>query len=189
MKRSILTLMVIAQMLFGVDTAVFAGAVTETDRPAIEAMVKDYLLAHPEVIEQVLAELDARQQQEASNARSTQVDALKTKLFDSARQINLGNTKGDVTVVEFFDYNCTYCRHALPDMVTMLKGDTKLRFVLKEWPVLGPDSVEAARVAEVVEESPLTCFGRQPDGQSRVEEAVLVHEGADARSRTGRCSG
>jgi len=60
----------------------------------------------------------------------------------------LGNPKGDVTVVEFFDYNCTYCRHALPDMQAMLKKDTNVRFVLKEFPILGPDSVAAHKVAD-----------------------------------------
>ncbi|MGO7202683.1 DsbA family protein, partial [Rhizobium ruizarguesonis] len=56
--------------------------------------------------------------------------------------------KGDVTVVEFFDYNCSYCRHALPDMQAMLKKDKNVRFVLKEFPILGPDSVAAHKVAD-----------------------------------------
>jgi protein-disulfide isomerase len=59
----------------------------------------------------------------------------------------LGNAQGDVTVVEFFDYNCGYCKRALSDMLEMLKTDTKLKFVLKEFPVLGDGSVQAAQVA------------------------------------------
>ena len=62
----------------------------------------------------------------------------------------LGNAKGDVTLVEFFDYNCGFCKGALPQMMSLLKDDTNLRVVLKEFPVLGPGSVEAAKVAVAV---------------------------------------
>ena len=71
-------------------------------------------------------------------------------LFSSDHQIALGNAQGDVTLVEFFDYNCGYCKHSLPDMLTLLKHDPKLKIVLKEYPILGPGSVEAARVAIAV---------------------------------------
>jgi protein-disulfide isomerase len=62
----------------------------------------------------------------------------------------LGNAKGDVTMVEFFDYNCGFCKKTLPDMAELLKDDPKLKVVLKEFPVLGPGSVEAAKVAVAV---------------------------------------
>ncbi len=62
--------------------------------------------------------------------------------------MTLGNPKGDVTIVEFFDYNCGYCRHALSDMEAMLEKDKNVRFVLKEFPILGPDSMAAHKVAD-----------------------------------------
>ena len=62
----------------------------------------------------------------------------------------IGNAQGDVTLVEFFDYNCGYCKRALVDLVELMKGDPKLRVVLKEFPVLGPGSIEAAQVAVAV---------------------------------------
>jgi protein-disulfide isomerase len=62
----------------------------------------------------------------------------------------VGNPSGDVTLVEFFDYNCGYCKKALADVQTLMKSDSKLRVVLKDFPVLGPDSVEASRVALAV---------------------------------------
>src|SRR6185369_10566055 len=68
-------------------------------------------------------------------------------LFDSSHQVVIGNPQGDVTMVEFFDYNCGYCKRALSDMMDLMKDDAKLRVVLKEFPVLGPGSVEAAQVA------------------------------------------
>ena len=64
--------------------------------------------------------------------------------------MTIGNTQGDVTLVEFFDYNCGYCKRALSDLTDIIKGDGKLRVVLKEFPVLGPGSVEAAQVAVAV---------------------------------------
>jgi protein-disulfide isomerase len=64
--------------------------------------------------------------------------------------VTLGNPQGDVAVVEFFDYNCSYCKRAMTDMVELIKGDGKLKFVLKEFPVLGDGSVQAAQVAAAV---------------------------------------
>src|SRR6202040_324939 len=71
-------------------------------------------------------------------------------LFYSPRQVTIGNHQGDVTLVEFFDYNCGYCKRAMTDMLEIMKEDPKLRVVLKEFPVLGPGSVEAAQVAVAV---------------------------------------
>ena len=68
-------------------------------------------------------------------------------IFNSPHQVVLGNPQGNVTMVEFFDYNCAFCKRALPDMLELLKTDPDLKFVLKEFPVLGPGSVEAAHVA------------------------------------------
>ena len=72
---------------------------------------------------------------------------MRRQLFNSKRQVVLGNPQGDVTMVEFFDYNCGYCKRALADMLELMKNDKKLRVVLKEFPVLGEGSVETARVA------------------------------------------
>src|SRR5206468_5582389 len=71
-------------------------------------------------------------------------------LFNSSRQVVIGNAQGDATMVEFFDYNCGYCKRAMSDMFDLLKNDPKLKIVLKEFPVLGPGSVEAAQVAVAV---------------------------------------
>jgi protein-disulfide isomerase len=81
-----------------------------------------------------------------------------SQLFLSPHQVTLGNPQGDVTLVEFFDYSCGYCKRALPDMITLLKDDPKLKIVLKEFPILGPGSVDAARVAVAVRI-------QDPDGQ------------------------
>jgi protein-disulfide isomerase len=81
---------------------------------------------------------------------ATAVKNNSETLFNSPRQVVLGNPAGDVTMVEFFDYNCGYCRRALEDMLTLIKTDPRLRIVLKEFPVLGQGSVEAAQAATAV---------------------------------------
>jgi protein-disulfide isomerase len=116
----------------------------------IETIIRDYIVSHPEVLQEAIAELDKRQAAaDTEKARATIASNAET-LFNSSRQVVLGNAKGDVTMVEFFDYNCGFCKRALPDMVELLKDDAKLKIVLKEFPVLGPGSVEAAKVAVAV---------------------------------------
>ena len=94
-----------------------------------------------------MAELEKRQvAAEAEKAKAAVKNNAQT-LFDSSRQVVVGNAQGDVTLVEFFDYNCGYCKRALTDLTDLMKDDSKLRVVLKEFPVLGPGSQEAAQVA------------------------------------------
>lgn len=116
-------------------------------RREIETIVKSYLVAHPEVLQEAMDALDKQQKQaDAEKARLAIKDNNAT-VFSSPHQVVLGNPQGNVTMVEFFDYNCAFCKRALPDMLELLKTDPDLKFVLKEFPVLGPGSVEAARVA------------------------------------------
>jgi uncharacterized protein len=119
-------------------------------RGVIEQMTKDYILQHPEVIQDALAALQERQQADEAKANEAAVKEHDAEIFGSPHQVVLGNPQGKVTLVEFFDYNCAYCKRALPDMLSLLKDDGDLRVILKEFPVLGDGSVEAARVAVAV---------------------------------------
>ena len=116
----------------------------------IERIVRGYLIAHPEVLQEAMAELEKRQTAAEAEKHKTAVKVHAQNLFNSPRQVVLGNPNGDVTFVEFFDYNCGYCKRAMLDMLTLLKDDPKLKVVLKEFPVLGPGSVEAAQIATAV---------------------------------------
>ena len=127
-----------------------AQTFSDTQRGEIEKIIKDYLVTHPEVLEQASAELEKRKQEAEAEHAKTEIASHAQTLFYSPRQVTIGNTKGDVTLVEFFDYNCGYCKRALTDLTTIMKDDPKLRVVLKEFPVLGPGSVEAAQVAVAV---------------------------------------
>ena len=127
-----------------------AQSFSDTQRGEIERIIKDYLIAHPEVLQEVINELEKRQSDAEAAKHREGVKQYSQALFYSPRQVTIGNRQGDVTLVEFFDYNCGYCKRALSDMLNLMKEDPKLRVVLKEFPVLGPGSVEAAQVAVAV---------------------------------------
>jgi protein-disulfide isomerase len=139
-----------ALALGAAPVAASAQSFSDSQRGEIEQIVKNYLLAHPEVLEEVSAELSKRQ----ADAEALKHEAAVTKnadtIFNSPRGVTLGNKNGDVSFVEFFDYNCGYCKRAMADMLELMKSDPKLKVVLKEFPVLGPSSVEAAQVAVAV---------------------------------------
>ena len=122
----------------------------DTQRSDIEGIVHNYLITHPEVLEEAMNELSKRQAA-ADQAKHEAVIAQNTAaIFNSPRGVTLGNKDGDVTFVEFFDYNCGYCKRAMADMLDLMKNDSRLKVVLKEFPVLSEGSVEAAKVAVAV---------------------------------------
>ncbi|HLA20070.1 MAG TPA: DsbA family protein [Pseudolabrys sp.] len=127
-----------------------AAAISEADRPAIEQMIRDYLLKNPEVLREAIAELEKRMKSADEKRRGEALKENRALLNDSPRGVVIGNPKGDVVLVEFFDYNCSYCKRAFPDKMNLIKADSKLKVVLKEFPVLGQSSVDAARVAIAV---------------------------------------
>jgi protein-disulfide isomerase len=140
---------VFAILLAGLMPA-HAQGFSDPQKEDIGRIVKEYLLKNPEIIQEALAELDRRTQAEEAAKRKSRIKELAGKLFDSPRGAVIGNPQGDVTLVEFFDYNCGYCKRALADLIDLTKADPKLRIVLKEFPVLGPGSIEAAQVAAAV---------------------------------------
>ena len=97
-----------------------------------------------------MAELSKRQAAAETEKHEASIAKNAETIFNSPRGVTLGNKDGDVTFVEFFDYNCGYCKRAMADMLDLMKTDPKLKVVLKEFPVLGPGSVEAAQVAVAV---------------------------------------
>jgi protein-disulfide isomerase len=139
-----------ALLAFAVAPVAQAADFTHAQRSSIERIVHDYLVAHPEVLQEAMSELEKRQTAAAAEKYKAAVKAHAKLLFSSPDQVTLGNPKGNVTFVEFFDYNCAYCKRAMTDMLTLMKTDPNLKVVLKEFPVLGPGSVEAAKVAVAV---------------------------------------
>ena len=163
-----------------------AQGVSPDQRKEIEAIIKDYLVKNPEVLQEAYIELEKRQAAAEAAKHQNAVKDHAEALFNSKRQVVLGNPKGDVTMVEFFDYNCGYCKRALSDMVELMKGDSKLRVVLKEFPVLGEASVEAARVS-VAARMQDTDWQEIPRLSSEAARQPGLHRsGTGARGRQGR---
>lgn len=127
-----------------------SASLTPEQKKAVVDLIRETLLKNPEIIQEALIELEARNQQVQSQAQRNAITAEQASLTANPKSPVAGNPQGDVTVVEFFDYNCGFCKRALDDMRILLKEDGKLKVVLKDFPVLGPESVEASRVAIAV---------------------------------------
>jgi protein-disulfide isomerase len=136
--------------LCGAAPIVSAQSISDSQRGEIESIVRTYLIAHPEVLEEAMAELNKRQAAAEAEKHEANVKSNAATIFNSPRGVVLGNKDGDVNFVEFFDYNCGYCKRAMADMLDLIKSDPKLKVVLKEFPVLSQGSVEAAQVAVAV---------------------------------------
>lgn len=141
----------------GLAAALAAGPVQAQGQPlspeqrkAVTDLIRETLLKNPELIQEALVELERRNQVAQAEAQRSAVASEKANLVDPATSIIAANPQGDVTLVEFMDYNCGFCKRALDDVRTLAKDDPKLRVVIKDFPILGPDSVEASRVAIAV---------------------------------------
>ena len=125
---------------------------SDGQRAEIGRIVKDYLVANPEVLQEAMTELERRSQEAQRVAQASALKESRETLTTSPHGNVFGNPKGDVTLVEFFDYNCGYCKRALADVRALMRSDPKLRVVMRDFPVLGPESVEASRVAVAVKQ-------------------------------------
>lgn len=117
------------------------------EQERIERIIHDYLLSHPEIVVEALQAAEAKERQKQDEASRAAIAAKRAELLDDPSAPSGGNPKGDVTIVEFFDYRCPYCKQVEPSVEALLKEDPKLRIVYKEFPILGPPSVFAAHVA------------------------------------------
>ncbi|MHA1151704.1 MAG: DsbA family protein [Alphaproteobacteria bacterium] len=116
----------------------------------IEQIVRDYLLAHPEVMIQSLTEYQQRQKVAEKQRQQESVAASLPALTQDSDAPVLGNPDGDVTIVEFFDYKCPYCKRVAGTLKDVVAADGNIRLVMKEFPILGPQSIKAARAALAV---------------------------------------
>jgi protein-disulfide isomerase len=129
----VLALLIGAGAMWGVDRLTPVG-----DRAQIESVVHDYVLAHPEIIPQAMQKLQDQQV-------GALVAANRGAIVDPVGSAWAGNPKGDITLVEYFDYDCGYCRASLPMLAELVKDDPNLRIVFRDYPVLTEESGTAAR--------------------------------------------
>jgi protein-disulfide isomerase len=128
----------------GFSPAVAQGA---PDKAAIEAIVKDYILRNPEIIQEAMVELQRRQSEAEATAVKRITADPKSPLYVSENHTVVGNPNGNVTLVEFFDFNCGFCKRGLADIQKLLDTDNNVRLILKEFPILSPGSRDASIVA------------------------------------------
>lgn len=123
------------------------AGMTDAERQAFRTEVRAYLLENPEVIMEAVAVLERRQAEAQAQDDSALVAANEAAIFDDEHSWVGGNPEGDITLVEFMDYRCGYCRRATPEVAELLESDGNIRFVIKEYPILGDESVLSSRFA------------------------------------------
>ncbi|HUB95836.1 MAG TPA: DsbA family protein [Stellaceae bacterium] len=124
-----------------------ADPLTPAERAAIEQLIRDTIANHPEIVVDALRDAQKKEDAEAQKKVRQEIVAKENVLLHDPTTPEGGNPHGDVTIVEFFDYRCPYCKEVEPSLEAFLKEDRNLRIVYKEFPILGPSSVYAAHVA------------------------------------------
>lgn len=151
--------------------AIAADALSSDQKVEVEQVVREYLLQNPEVIVEAIQELQRRDKVVAAEQQRIAMKSMSAELTASPFDPIIGNPDGDVTVVEFFDYRCGFCKRVLDDVQALIKQDGNIRYVLKEFPILGADSVYASRAAMAV-------WLHQKDKYLAFHTAMLSNKGA-----------
>ena len=120
---------------------------SESEIEIIKKLALDALLENPEVLREASRILQAREEQIRNDNVSNLVREYSSELTDTKDTVIIGNPSGDVTIVEFFDYNCPYCKTAAKDLQTLIRVDGNIKFIPREWPILNNNSVIAAKAA------------------------------------------
>ncbi len=145
-------------------------ALSPAQKKEIESLVRDYIMKNPDIIIDSMRALQARDKMAAAQkARQTLVSRRGEILNDPTSPVG-GNLKGDVTLVEFFDYRCGFCKRVHPTLKKLIKDDGNIRYVYKEFPILGPKSLFASRAA-------LAAWKLDKEKYYRFHDAMMVSKG------------
>lgn len=147
MIRTILASALLAMNLAGPSLATDLSNLSDDEREAFRAEVRAYLLENPEVLMEAISVLEQRQASQQADADATLVQTNASEIFDDGYSWEGGNPEGDVTLVEFMDYRCSYCRKAYEEVEELISSDGNIRFIVKEFPILGEASELSARFA------------------------------------------
>lgn len=161
---------------------------TPEQKQAVEGVIRDYFMKHPEFMVEVWEAAKAKlKQQKVDDARQA-IASNHRALYDDESSPVGGNPQGDVTIVEFFDYHCPYCKQVEPILEQLMKDDPKIRIVYKEFPVLGPPSIYASRIAlAAVKQGKYALFHRAMMAtKGQITEEVILKVAATAGIDIGR---
>jgi protein-disulfide isomerase len=157
-----------AALIASFSGALAAESFSDAQKKEIGEIVRQYLLENPNVLLEVGQALDAQQKETEAKQRSAALQASAKELFHSPHDHVAGNPDGDVTIVEFFDYNCGWCKKSFAEVVNLIEQDKNLRVVLKEFPIFGGDSDYAAMAA---------IAARKQGKYWELHSALFSHEG------------
>ena len=146
MRAAIWTVLISVIML-GSSPAANAAEFSDGQHKEIESIIRDYLLANPEILQEMSQTLEQKQKLAENEQRKGALVANAAQIFHDKTDFVAGNPNGKVTMVEFFDYNCGWCKKGFSEVLSIIETDKDLRFVLKEFPIFGEDSEYAARAA------------------------------------------
>ena len=144
---------------------------TDTEREAFRNEVRTYLLENPEVIYDAIQILQERNKAAAALADRDLVRAHADAIFNDGHSWSSANDQADITIVEFLDYRCGYCKRAHPEVEELLEGDPRIKIVVKEFPILGPDSVKTGRLA-------LAALAIDPSKYRALSDALMTYREA-----------
>jgi protein-disulfide isomerase len=147
MRAALRTLLLSILVLWSLGSAANAAEFNDGQRKEMESIIKDYLLANPELLREMGQLLEQKEKLAENEQRKGALVSNAAQIFRDKTDFVAGNPNGKVTMVEFFDYNCGWCKKGFPEVLSMIESDKDLRFVLKEFPIFGEDSEYAARAA------------------------------------------
>ncbi len=147
MRRFIFSVLVSAVCSAGLMSPVHAESFTDDQKKEMETIIHDYLMAHPEVLRDMAVALDTQDKQAAKDSQNTTLNQSAAEIFRNVADGVVGNPKGDVTIVEFMDYNCGWCHKSIKEVQALIAEDPNVRVVMKEFPIFGAGSEYAARAA------------------------------------------
>lgn len=150
-----------------------AASFDDSDTAEIEQIIENYLLENPEIMLRVFDRLEQRQAEEQARQDLAALTVQRQGLERDGYSFVAGNPDGDVTIIEFFDYRCAFCKRTMPEIEAVLAADPNVRLVLKEFPILGPDSVFASRAA---------IASMKQDKYKAFHDALFVHRGSLTQS-------
>lgn len=144
---------------------------TDAEREALHAEIRSYLLANPDILMEMLQILEQKKQAAATVTDQQLVADNRDAIFDDGFSWAGGNPEGSVTIVEFLDYQCGYCRKAQPEVTELLKSDGDIRLIVKEMPILGPGSELAAKAAVA------TLIAKGPEAYAALHDRLMRSKG------------
>jgi len=159
-----------------------ASEIKPEDKAQFEQMIRDYILEHPEVIMESVTRFQANQKAAAEEMARQNLVSQKDRLINDPTSPVIGNPEGDVTIVEFFDYRCGYCKKVRADVMSLVESDKNIKLVFKEFPILGPESETASRAA-------LAVWNSDPKKYTEFHNELMTVRGALPATRVMEIAG